>query len=195
MHREERVVAAFLGDGALNEGAFHESVNLASLWKVPIIFICENNQYGFSKQVSEVMANDDISSRVASYGIETVTIDGNDAELVYRTVERARDRAVRGVPQFLIFTTYRVSGHSKSDKNRYRSRKEIDSWRKRCPVTRLRNRLMSVYGIEESEIIRIEQGIIRHIEEAEQMALRAPEADPSVLAGLLYSDNGEVDHA
>ncbi len=195
MHREERVVAAFLGDGALNEGAFHESVNLASLWKVPIIFICENNQYGFSKQVSEVMANDDISSRIASYGIETVTIDGNDAELVYRTVERARDRAMRGVPQFLIFTTYRISGHSKSDKNRYRSRKEIDSWRKRCPVTRLRNRLMSVYGIEESEIIRIEQGIIKHIEEAERMARRAPEADPSVLAGLLYSDNGEVDHA
>ncbi len=188
---EERVVMAFLGDGTVNEGAFHETMNLAAIWRLPIIFICENNQYGFSKRPSEVMIHYELVPRVLSYGISPLSIDGNDAELVYQTVKQARRQALACNPQFLILSTYRIAGHSKSDRNRYREPEEIAHWKEQCPVGRLRDRLISRYAYSESDIVTLEQSVISEVQHAEEQALQASDAAFSLDEDLVYSPCGQ----
>jgi pyruvate dehydrogenase E1 component alpha subunit len=107
-----RIVVCFFGDGAANEGSFHEALNLASIWKLPVLFICENNQYGMSMSKKRSMNIDDIAVRASSYGIPGKTIDGNDVLLVYEEAKKARDYVIKNGPMLLVCNTYRYLGHS-----------------------------------------------------------------------------------
>ena len=134
-----KVVVSFFGDGAANEGAFHEAANLAAVWELPVVFVCENNHYGMSMAADEAFAIENISARAAAYGFPGVTVDGNDLQEVYEMVTDGRRPGPRGRgPTLVENVTYRWKGHSKSDKNLYRTREEIAAWQERDPITALR---------------------------------------------------------
>ncbi len=147
MRGEKRVAAAFFGDGATNEGIFHESMNLASIWKLPVLFICTNNTYGMSTHISKVMADTEIEHRAIPFKMKACTIDGNDAELVYETVRAARAEILEDPqPILIVENTYRISGHSKSDGNLYRTKEEISAWKEKDPIRTFAGR-MEAQGI------------------------------------------------
>jgi TPP-dependent pyruvate/acetoin dehydrogenase alpha subunit len=137
------VALSFFGDGATSEGGFHESVNLAAIWDLPVVFVCENNHYGMSMSVEEVSRLERVADRAAGYGIPGVTVDGNDVQAVYdaATEAVATARAGRG-PTLIEAITYRWKGHSKSDQNLYRTREEIESWRQRDPIDRFEQAIL-----------------------------------------------------
>ncbi|MGE5738714.1 MAG: thiamine pyrophosphate-dependent dehydrogenase E1 component subunit alpha, partial [Betaproteobacteria bacterium] len=127
---QDRVCMVFFGDGAANEGAFHESLNLASIWKLPVVFVCENNQYGMSMDVADAMAVANVADRAVAYAIPGIVVDGNDLPAVVTAARDAIARARSGDgPLLLECKTYRLRGHSKSDRNLYRTRDEIEAWR------------------------------------------------------------------
>lgn len=129
------VTVCFHGDGAVGEGAWHEALTLASMWELPVVFICENNQYGMSMPVNRAFKVEHISDKAAGYGIPGETVDGNDVDAVADAVERAVARARAGEgPTLIEAVTYRWRGHSKSDKNLYRTKDEIAEWRDRDPI-------------------------------------------------------------
>jgi len=134
---KDRVAACFFGDGATNEGVFYESLNMSKLWKLPILYVCENNQYAMSTHISKSMADPDLTKKAAAFGIKTFTVDGNDALAVYGAVAEAREFALKSGPVFLLENTYRIAGHSKSDTNAYRTHEEVKRWKARCPIKRL----------------------------------------------------------
>ena len=146
-----KIVLCSFGDGASNEGAFHEGVNLSSVWKLPVIFYCENNLYGMSTAQSKVMNVEHVADRASSYGIESFIVDGYDAEAVYETVQKAAEICRKGEGPVLVEAkTYRWAGHSKSDKNVYRTEEEIDSWKQKDGLIKLRNRILELgYATEE----------------------------------------------
>jgi len=144
MEKKNRVHICFFGDGAANEGAFHEALNMAAIWNLPIVFICENNQYGMSMSVKKAMKIATISERAAAYGMPGVTVDGNDVFAVYNAVADAVDRARAGEgPSLVENVTYRWRGHSKSDANVYRTKEEIEEWKKKDPIVRLAERMQA----------------------------------------------------
>ncbi len=130
-------MACFFGDGATNQGAFHEAANMAALWELPVVFICENNQYAVSLRVERHMAAASFSDRALSYHLKGISVDGNDAAAVCGAVSEAAALARRGQPGFVVAETYRIAGHSKSDGNLYRDPREMESWREKCPIGRL----------------------------------------------------------
>ncbi|GAB4493122.1 MAG: thiamine pyrophosphate-dependent dehydrogenase E1 component subunit alpha [Anaerolineales bacterium] len=135
--KTDQVVLCLFGDGAANEGAFHESLNMASIWKLPILYLCENNAYAMSMPVQKSMNIAPISQRACAYGISGKTIDGNDLPAVYQAVHQAAEqiRAGNG-PYLLELLTYRWKGHSKSDKQAYRTREEVKTWMAKDPIRR-----------------------------------------------------------
>ena len=144
MQRTDRVCLTFFGDGAANEGAFHESLNLAAIWRLPVVYVCENNQYAMSMPVTAAIPIRQISQRAAAYNMPGVTVDGNDLLAVYGAVETAVARARAGEgPSLIEALTYRWRGHSKSDRQRYRTRDEVKEWQARDPIIRLENRLLA----------------------------------------------------
>ena len=129
----------FFGDGASNEGAFHESINMAAVWKLPVIFLCENNQYGMSMSLARANSAADIADRAVGYGIPGETVDGMDLLAVYEAVSRAVEHARSGQGPVLINAlTYRYFGHSKSDKQLYRTKQEVEAWKAQRPDPGLR---------------------------------------------------------
>jgi len=174
----DRVVLCFFGDGATNEGTFHESLNLASIWNLPIVFFCVNNQYGMSMHVSRHMNIDDISQRATSYGMEGRSVDGNDVMAVYRATRQARQYARSSGPILLVANTYRIMGHSKSDACTYRDKAEVEYWRERCPILRLREYLLAEGVCTEDELTAIEEQADSDIRAAVEFAEGSP--DPSV---------------
>lgn len=145
------VTICFFGDGANNEGAFHESLNMAAIWKLPVIFVCENNQYGMSTSTERSTAVKRISERAAAYAMPGVTVDGNDFSAVTEAMHEAIARARAGDgPSLVESLTYRWRGHSKSDRNRYRTKDEIDSWIARDPIERFRTDLIA-HGVVTEE--------------------------------------------
>jgi pyruvate dehydrogenase E1 component alpha subunit len=144
--RSSAVVLCFFGDGANNEGAFHESLNFASIWKLPVIFVCENNRYGMSMSVERSTAVPHIAQRAPAYDMPGVTVDGNSFADVLDASEQAIERARGGSgPSLIECETYRLRGHSKSDRNRYRTREEIEAWSARDPIQRFEQELIR-YG-------------------------------------------------
>jgi TPP-dependent pyruvate/acetoin dehydrogenase alpha subunit len=144
LRHADRVVLDIFGDGATNEGGFHEALNLASVWKLPVVFVCENNLYGMSTPIRRAARVEHLSIRAASYGMPGSTHDGNDAVEVYDAVKAAVERARSGGgPSLVECVTYRWKGHSKSDQNRYRTRDEIEQWKQRDPIARFHARLVS----------------------------------------------------
>lgn len=174
MKKEDRVVVCFFGDGASNEGSFHEAINLASVWKLPIIFICENNLYGMSVPTSKSMNIKDVADRAAGYGIKGMVIDGNDVEEVYKTVMEAKDYVKQNGPILIEAKTYRWLGHSKSDANVYRTKEEIASWKEKCPIKRLGNYLVENNIFTKEELDEIDKKTTEDMERAVEFAEKSP---------------------
>ena len=152
MRKTSQVCLIIFGDGAANEGAFHEALNMASIWDLPIVFLCENNQYAMSMPMPKAFNVEQISTRAQAYNIPGVTVDGNDVVDVYEAVKAAADRARRGEgPSLVEAVTYRYKGHSKSDKQAYRTREEVQDWMdNRDPIKRM-SQLLVTAGITTQE--------------------------------------------
>jgi len=170
MKKLDRIVVCFFGDGASNEGSFHEALNLASIWKLSVLFVCENNKYGMSMAQRRSMNIEDISARASSYGIPGKTVDGNDVLAVYEETLRAREYVKKNGPMLLVCDTYRQTGHSKSDANVYRTKEEISEWKKRDPIRRFKEFLVKNNVFSEEEIETIEAKATQEIEDAVKFA-------------------------
>jgi TPP-dependent pyruvate/acetoin dehydrogenase alpha subunit len=188
MQRSEQVLLSFFGDGATNLGEFHESLNMASIWDLPVVFICDNNQYGMSMAVQRAMNIEQISSRAGSYGIPGKSVDGNDVLAVYQAVRAGVERARRGDgPSLVDNITYRWRGHSKSDRNLYRTQAEIDNWRARCPILRFKEVLLRGGVMSEDEVEAIDLAAKATIDRAAQDAATMPEPDPENMEDEVYA--------
>ena len=174
MKKIDRIVVCFFGDGAANEGSFHEALNLASIWKLPVLFVCENNQYGMSMSKKRAMNIDDIAVRASSYGIPGKTIDGNDVLLVYEEAKKARDYVIKNGPMLLVCNTYRYLGHSKSDANVYRTKEEIATWKEKDPIKKFKKYLIENKLLSEEEIEKIDARAKDAIETAVKFAEESP---------------------
>jgi pyruvate dehydrogenase E1 component alpha subunit len=189
MRHNDAVVLSFFGDGAANEGAFHEAVNLAAIWHLPVVFVCENNKYGMSFSTARAFAIDHISERAAAYGIPGITIDGNDVEGVHATVTAAVERARRGEgPTLVEAETYRWKGHSKSDKNAYRTKEEIAEWRERDPIVRFEQSVIERGVLDEGATTRIRAEAQEAVRDAVREAMAAPDATPDDLLAGVYAE-------
>ncbi len=175
MQKTDRVVACFFGDGAVAEGAFHEGVNMAAIWRLPAIFVCENNLYGASTRIDFVMKNSRVADRAAGYGITGETIDGNDVEAVFAATDRAiaRCRAGDG-PVLLELLTYRQTGHSRRDPRLYQPDAERKEWAARDPIGVLAARLQAEGIADEAEIERMRSRAAQRFAEAVDRARAAP---------------------
>ncbi len=184
----DRVVVSFFGDGAANEGAFHEAVNLAAIWKLPVIFLCENNKYGMSFSTEKSFAIENISERAVGYGIPGVTVDGNDVEAVHEVVTQAVDRARAGEgPTLVEAVTYRWKGHSKSDKNLYRTKQEIAEWRDRDPIARFEAVVLERGVLDRAALDEIRDRATQDIRSAVRAANAAPDARPDDLLEAVFA--------
>jgi pyruvate dehydrogenase E1 component alpha subunit len=184
-----KVVVCFFGDGAANEGAFHEALNLAGIWSLPVVFACENNQYGMSMSQDRSTAGGSVAARGASYGIPGVEVNGNDVVEVFEAAREAIDRARAGHgPTLLEAITYRYRGHSKSDRNLYRSQEEIEEWRsERDPLARFEGYVIE-HGLLTPEGIEAARGAARdRIRSAVEGAVAAPDARIEDLEGAAYA--------
>ena len=185
---EDRVVACFFGDGAANEGAFHEAVNLAAIWRLPVVFICENNKYGMSFSTEKSFAIEHISERAAGYGIPGVTVDGNDVVAVHDAVATAVARARAGEgPTLVENVTYRWKGHSKSDKNLYRTKEEIADWRDRDPILRFEVVAQEAGLLTAADVEAARTAALDDMRAAVRAANAAPDADPSDLLDAVFA--------
>ncbi len=184
MRQTDQVCMVNFGDGASNEGAFHESLNMASIWKLPVIYLCENNQYAMSMPVTKAMTVAQISDRAAAYGIPGVTVDGNDPVAVYEAVAAAAARARAGQgPTLVESQTYRWRGHSKSDKQAYRTRDEVKEWQQRDPILRFAARL----GLSDAEREAMRQAAVDRINAAVAFAEASPEPDVRTIMDGVYA--------
>ena len=181
------VVFCFFGDGAVNQGIFHESANLAAIWNLPVVFICENNQYGMSFHYRRAMRHEQISQRAAGYGFPGVTVDGNDVLAVFRSAEKARGYAAKDGPILLECVTYRWRGHSKSDANSYRTQEEIDQWKARCPIKRLRQLLIKEGILSNEEADEIDRRVSQEVDHALERAQQEDPAEPIKTPDEVYA--------
>jgi pyruvate dehydrogenase E1 component alpha subunit len=179
------VTLAFFGDGATNIGAFHESLNLAGIWALPVVFICENNLYGEYSPLGLTTPIEDLSTRASAYGMPGVRVDGNDLLAVREVVAEAVDRARAGRgPTFVEALTYRHRGHSRSDPAKYRPKAEVDQWLARDPIPRFEALLKQRYGVEDDAL----QAVRTSSEEAVAAAVRWATASPEPAAEALLTD-------
>ncbi|WP_052344050.1 thiamine pyrophosphate-dependent dehydrogenase E1 component subunit alpha [Kallotenue papyrolyticum] len=188
MQGRREICMAFFGDGAANEGAFHEALNSAAIWRLPIVFFCENNQYAMSMSVREAFPGIDISARAAAYNIPGITIDGNDLLAVYDAVSVAAQRARAGHgPTLIEAKTYRWRGHSKSDRNLYRTQEEIEQWKARDPIARFRRLLIDEGILDAGRAAELTQAVKAEIAEAVAFAEASPEPDPASMEDEVYA--------
>src|SRR3954471_22379894 len=187
----EQVSVCFFGDGTTNIGAFHEALNFAAVWKLPVIFVCENNLYMEYTPIAEVTAVEHpAADRAAAYGLPRIVIDGNDADVVYRTAAAAYDKArAGGGPSLIECMTYRHSGHSRADPAKYRPEGELEKWKQRDPLIIYRDRLKA-FGIREDAIAAIDQDVLRIVDEATETCKTAPMPPLDLLATDVYADGG-----
>ena len=176
MQHSGRVVACFFGDGAVAEGAFHEGVNMAAIWRLPVIFVCENNLYGASTRIDLVMKNPCVADRAASYGFFGETVDGNDVEAVYAAAQQATKRCRDGDgPVLLELLTYRQTGHSRRDPRAYQPEAERKAWAARDPIETFAARLQAQGAVDEVEVERMRAGAAQRFAEAVEQARSAPQ--------------------
>jgi len=189
MQNKEQICISIFGDGASNEGVFHETLNMAALWKLPVLYICENNKYGMSMDIERVSAKLPIAQRAEGYGIPWYYIDGNDLLTVYETTRDAVAKIRSGEgPVFIETQTYRHFGHSKSDRNLYRTKEEIENWKTtKDPIRLFGNQLneSGLLSLEDAE--RIEQEALSIIEAAVVFAESSPDPDPSTVMEYVYA--------
>jgi pyruvate dehydrogenase E1 component alpha subunit len=186
-----QVAVCFFGDGTTNIGAFHEALNLAAVWKAPVVFVCENNQYMEYTAIGEVTAvKRPAADRASAYGLEPIVVDGNDVRAVYAVAHRAVDRARNGDgPSLVEALTYRHGGHSRADPGKYRPDAEVQAWLARDPIPAERTRLLAD-GVDEPTIAAIEAGAAAAVAAAEAIAREGPEPDPDSLTTQVWADGG-----
>ena len=183
----DQVCACFFGDAASNQGTFHESVNLCATFKLPVIFICENNIYGLSTPINKTSATPDIADRAKGYNIPGAIVDGMDPIAVYEEVARAVERARKGDgPSLIECKTYRFLGHGASDHRPYRTREEEKEWMEKGPIVRFKKRLVEEGVMTEDEIDTMQEETKKEAEEAGEYALNSPEPDPKDVEKYLY---------
>ena len=195
--KKPNVVVCFFGDGANNEGAFHEGLNMAAIWKLPVVFVCENNKYGMSTSTERSTAVKAIATRALAYNMPGVTVDGNVFADVATAANEAIERArTGGGPTLIESLTYRHRGHSKSDRNRYRTKEEIDSWIERDPIGLLEQDLLKHGLIDVETIEAIGQSVDAEIEAGIEFAKDSPSPDLSTLTDFVYATRiEEAPHA
>jgi len=188
---ETDVSVCFFGDGTTNIGAFHEALNFAAIWKLPVVFVCENNLYMEYTPIGEVTAVEHpAADRASAYGLERIVVDGNDADMVYRTAKSAFARARAGDgPTLIECLTYRHSGHSRADPAKYRPAGELERWLERDPLKIYRARLEE-FGISQETIETIEAESRRKVDEATEACKASPPAPAELLTADVYADGG-----
>lgn len=188
MKNEDYVVLCFFGDGASNEGSFHESVNLAAIWDLPVVFICENNQYGMSGPVKDMTRVEHIADRAKAYGIPGEIVDGCDMIDIMNSVDNAVRRAREGGgPTLIEMKTYRWKGHSKSDAKKYRTREEENEWRAKDGIKRFKEALITSGVLTEEEAKALQEEANQEIEEAVRFAEASPEPSMDTLEEDVYA--------
>lgn len=184
LRKTDQVVAAVFGDGGANTGAFHESVNMASIWDLPVIYFCENNQYAMSMAFKRAFNIDHVSDRASAYGITGVTVDGNDLLAVYDAAVEAVARARRGEgPTLIESRTYRWKGHSKSDKQAYRTREEVKEWQDKEPI----RRFATFLGMSDDEREALHAQARQRIDESVVFSENSPEPDVADIMEGVYA--------
>ncbi|HLE53284.1 MAG TPA: pyruvate dehydrogenase complex E1 component subunit beta [Anaerolineales bacterium] len=191
----EKVVLCFFGDGAANEGTFHESLNMASLWDLPVVFIAENNMYGMSVPWAKASKLPDIAYRASAYGIPGEVVDGMDALSMRRAVTRAIERARSGAgPTLIEAKTYRYYGHSHSDPRAYRTREEEAHWRERDPIKVLKGSMIAVKMLDEAEFETLGQSVKAKLDQAMLYSEASPEPDPKELTTNVFAPSRFTPH-
>lgn len=189
MQEGSQVVACFFGEDASNQGVFHESLNLASLWKLPIVYICENNLYGISVHQSQQMATKDVAQRAYAYVMPGEVVDGNDVLAVYYSAGQAIQRARKGEgPSLLECKTYRWRGHHVGDSGlSYRTGNEIKSWMKHCPISRLEKLLEDWEVLDRERMKHLKEEVFQEVEQALAFAEGSPLPDPAEALDDIYA--------
>ena len=192
-YREEpEVVCCFFGDGALPQGAFHESLNLASLWKLPVVFICENNFYGMGTMVQNAVCQEELYRFAEPYKMPGVRVDGMNVLDVYAAATEAAARAREGDgPSLIEAVTYRFRGHSMSDPAEYRSRREEKIWQERDPIKNLRRKLLTEQRVTEAKLDEVDHEVTAILDDAVKFAEESPEPALETLGKYVYVEEGE----
>ena len=187
----EQVAVCFFGDGTTNIGSFHEAVNLAAVWKLPVVFVCENNVYMEYTAIADVTAvARPAADRAAAYGLEPIVVDGNDPDAVYAVAIAALARAREGQgPSLIEALTYRHGGHSRADPGKYRPQEEVDAWMARDPMITYRARLLAD-GVAEAELVDIEREALAAVDEATEQAKSGPVPSEDLVMKDVWADGG-----
>lgn len=186
---KKNIVACFFGDGAANIGTFHETLNMAALWELPVVYVCENNKYGASTSVDKVMKVKHVSERASAYGLPGETVDGNDVEVVYEAMARAAERARQGLgPTLLELETYRFAGHSRSDPGHYRPREEVEAWKERDPISLYEKKLFAGGALTEIAAGEIKSEVERELDEAVRYAEESPDPSPEECLADVFAE-------
>jgi len=192
MRGTDQVAVSFFGDGACNQGTFHESLNLAAAWQLPVVYVCENNQYGLSTAQQRVGAIQDYYLRKEAYGIEGCKVDGNNVLAVYEAAQEAVGRARQGKgPTLIECKTYRWRGHYEGEADRtylYRTKEEIEQWMKRCPIERFKKSLLAEGLAKESDLEKIDRTIQENLDDAIRFASDSPEPNPEDALKDIYCE-------
>jgi 2-oxoisovalerate dehydrogenase E1 component len=185
----DRVGVAFFGDGAVSNGAFHEGLNMAAIWDLPVIYVCENNMYATEVPFASATRNTDVAARAQTYGIEGIAVDGNDVAAVYEAAGLAAERARSGAGATLIeCRTYRTRAHAEGMRDAgYRTVEEIDSWKRRDPIDTFRQRALNGSLVTPDEFAAIDAEIKATVEDAVKFATDSPYPDPATVAEFTYS--------
>lgn len=190
----DQVAVSFMGDAAANEGSFHESINVAAVWKLPVVFVIENNLYGYSVKSRDAFPTEDIAPRAAAYGIPGEIVDGQDVLAVYKASARAVERARSGAgPSLIECKTYRYKGHARFDPATYRPKDEEEAWKKRDPIKMWGVRLTEAGITNEAEIKSVNSAIKKEVEAAVTFAGASAPPAPDLCLSLIYAETPQGD--
>jgi pyruvate dehydrogenase E1 component alpha subunit len=195
IRKSNEIAVSFFGDGAVNQGVVHEAMNLAGVWKLPVIYVCENNQYAMTVSLEKSVAIKELSIRAAGYGFEGKTVDGNDVEAVHEAAQAAAAKARSGGgATFLECVTYRWDGHFGGDPGTgYRSKEEIESWKQKCPIKRLSEKLIQQGQLTEAEFSAMSRAVYGELDEIAKRAEAAPLPKKEVDLASVYA-SAEATH-
>jgi len=187
MKKDKLATLCYLGDGATSEGAVHEGMNFAGVFKVPVVFVCENNQYAISVPRSHQCAAKTLAQKAIAYGIEGVQVDGNDLFAMYKVTQDALVKARKGIPTFIEAFTYRLADHTTSDDaKKYRTQKELDNWKKKDPISRVRLYMEKKKIWNKKEEGKLYERINKKINDAIKKFEALPKPDPKDMFNYLY---------
>jgi TPP-dependent pyruvate/acetoin dehydrogenase alpha subunit len=193
MRGTDQVAVCFFGDGTTNIGAFHEALNMAAVWKLPVVFVCENNLYMEYTPIDLVTAVENpAADRASAYGLESILVDGNDADAVFAVAEAAIRRARQGDgPSLVEAQTYRDQGHSRADPGKYRPADEVAVWKERDPIPLYHQRLLRL-GVAEGDLVNIQQEVARRVDEATEFAKAGARPSLELLMKDVWADGGSA---